>query len=169
MKKTQFLYITLAICFLLGGFMWYKYKVPRFANGQNAKDFSVQIRDGRTAKLSDLRGKYVLLHFWGSWCGPCRAENPGLFEIYKNYNALGFDIFSIAIEQNRERWERAIEKDGLIWPHQFSDFQMFDGSVAKLYGVWQIPSTWLLDPEGKVIGVNFSPEKIEKVLAERLK
>lgn len=168
MKKTQFLYIVIALFFVIGGFVWYKFKVPKFANGQAAKDFQTVLRDGSTVRLSDLRGKFVLLQFWGSWCGPCRRENPAIVEIFKKYNSRGFEIFSIGIEQSRDRWEKAIEKDGMAWRLHTTDLQMFDGAVAKTYGVWQIPSTWLIDPDGRVIGVNLLPEKIEQLLASRL-
>ncbi len=149
-------------------FTWYWYRLPRFRSGDRAPDFEITLIDGRTAHLSDLRGKYVLLQFWGSWCGPCRAENPALAKIYKVYGGKGFDIFSIGIERSAQAWKRAIQQDGVLWPYHAMEPQSFSGNVARMFNVKSIPTTFLLDPDGVIIGTNLSPEQIEKKLSDQL-
>lgn len=149
-------------------FAWYRYRQPRFVAGEKAPDFEVVLADGQAARLAALRGKYVLLHFWGSWCGPCRAENPALATIYRQYRGQGFEIFSIGIERKPEAWRRAIQQDGLVWPYHAVEIGDFAGHVSALFNVKAIPATFLLNPEGYIMGVNLSPEQIEKTLAERL-
>lgn len=147
---------------------WYRYRQPRFRSGDKAPDFQVTLSDGRSARLSDLKGKYVLLQFWGSWCGPCRAENPALADIYRAYGGKGFEIFSIGIEQNPQAWRRAIRQDAMVWPCHAMESQDFNGGAARLFNIKSIPATFLLDPEGTIIGTNLAPEQIEKTLSERL-
>jgi peroxiredoxin len=149
-------------------FAWYHYRQPRFIAGDKAPDFEVALPDGQKARLSDLKGKYVLLHFWGSWCGPCRAENPALAAIHQKYSGLGFEVFSIGIEQNPVAWQRAIERDGLVWKHHAIESAEFNGGAAKLYNVKAIPTTFLINPDGDIMGVNLPPKQIEKTLSERL-
>lgn len=149
-------------------FAWYKYRQPRFIAGDKAPDFEVTIAGGQKARLSDLKGKYVLLQFWGSWCGPCRAENRALVPIYRQYSDQGFDIFSIGIEQTQDAWQRAIEKDGLSWRYHAMESADFGGSVANMYRIKAIPATFLINPEGDIMGVNLLPEQIEKTLSQRL-
>jgi thiol-disulfide isomerase/thioredoxin len=149
-------------------FAWYKYRQPRFIAGDKAPDIEITLTDGQQARLSDLKGKYVLLHFWGSWCGPCRAENPHLAAIYRQYQGQGFDIFSIGIEQSPQAWKRAIERDSLVWRHHAMESGSFDGGAAQLYNIKVIPSTFLINPEGDIMGVNLTPEQIGKTLAQRL-
>lgn len=149
-------------------FAWYKYRQPRFIAGDKAPDFGVTLADGQKARLYDLKGKYVLLHFWGSWCGPCRAENPHLADIYRRYSGLGFEVFSIGIEQTDRAWRSAIERDGLTWRHHAMESADFGGGVARLYNIRVIPSTFLINPDGDIMGVNLPPEEIEKTLSQRL-
>jgi peroxiredoxin len=150
-------------------FAWYKYRQPRFIAGDKAPDFEAVLADGQTtARLSDLRGKYVLLHFWGSWCGPCRAENPALAAIFQKYQGQGFEIFSIGIEQSPEAWQRAIEHDKLGWHYHAMESVDFGGGAARLFNVKVIPATFLINPDGDIMGVNLPPEQIEKILSERL-
>lgn len=149
-------------------YAWYKYRQPRFIAGDKAPDFEVTLADGQKARLADLKGKYVLLHFWGSWCGPCRAENPHLATIYQQYSGLGFEVFSIGIEQNEEAWQRAISRDGLAWRYHTMESAEFDGGVARMYNIRVIPATFLINPDGDIMGVNLPPEQIEKTLSQRL-
>lgn len=153
---------------LLAAFLWYKYRAPRFVAGERAPDFQVTLQDGREGKLSDLHGKYVLLQFWGSWCGPCRAENPHIVQLYEKYRPQGFEVFSIGIEQNPKAWKKAIEHDGMIWPWHSADFRNFDNEVARMYNIRAIPATFLLDPEGMIIGVNLSASEIDTALRRHL-
>ncbi len=149
-------------------FSWYRYRQPRFIAGDRAPDFEVTLADGQPARLSDFKGKYVLLHFWGSWCGPCRAENPALAAIYQQYNGQGFEVFSIGIERNPEAWKRAIQRDGLVWRYHAIETGDFAGGTSKLFNIKAIPATFLINPDGDIMGVNLSPKQIEKTLAERL-
>lgn len=149
-------------------FIWYKYRTPRYLTGDQAPDFEVTLADNSQAKLSDLRGKHVLLQFWGSWCGPCRRENPHLLQLYQQYHPKGFEIFSIGIEQSQKAWQRAIEQDSMIWRYHSADFNEFKGGVAQQFNIHSIPATFLIDPQGLIIGVNLAPEQMEKLLAKRL-
>lgn len=150
-------------------------KKPKFINGEAAPGFSWTGPDGNTFTLEDFKGKYVLLDFWGSWCPPCRKENPHLVSLYKKYNkaefkdAIGLDIVSIGIETDENNWRKAIEKDGLIWPHHYSDFKRFKSEIVMQYGVKNVPTKYLLDEGGYIIGVNQSIENLDKFLAGRLK
>jgi thiol-disulfide isomerase/thioredoxin len=165
-KKIALFALVLA---LLGGvYMWYIYNVPKYIVGTKAPDFEAKIIDGSTKRLSDLKGNYVILQFWGSWCGPCRRENPELVKIYKHFGGQGLEIFSVAIEQKTAPWESAIMKDSMIWPYHTVELEYFKGPIAKLYGVLQIPSVWLIDPSGMIIGNNMLPSKIEELLVSKL-
>lgn len=149
-------------------FAWYKYRQPRFIAGETAPDFEVTLVDGQKARLSDLKGKYVLLQFWGSWCGPCRAENPELARIYAQYRGAGFEIFSIGIENSALAWKKAIERDSLVWKYHAMESGAFDGGVSLQYNIKVIPSTFLINPDGDIMGVNLTPEQIEKTLSQHL-
>lgn len=149
-------------------FVWYRSRQPRFIAGEQAPDFGVTLADGKPFHLSDLRGRYVLLQFWGSWCGPCRAENPHLAELYRRYHPAGLEIVSIGIERSPAAWQKAIAADGLVWPYHSADFQEFDNPVARLYNVHAIPTTFLINPDGAIMGVSLSPKAMDKLLAEKL-
>jgi peroxiredoxin len=168
MNKSFLLRIGAVVLAAVVLFVWYKYRQPRFIAGDRAPDFEIALADGQKARLSDLKGKYVLLHFWGSWCGPCRAENPDLAAIYQKYGGRGFEVFSVGIEQNPKAWQRAIEHDSLAWRYHAMESADFGGGAAKLYNIKVIPATFLINPDGDIMGVNLPPEQIEKTLAERL-
>jgi thiol-disulfide isomerase/thioredoxin len=119
-------------------------------------------------KLSSLRGKYVLIDFWASWCGPCRQENPNVVRLYAKYKAKGFEIFGVSLDNDKNAWTRAIEKDMLTWQH-VSDLQGWGNAGAVSYGVNAIPVTFLLDPQGKVIAKNLRGESLEVKLQEIFK
>lgn len=168
MNWSTFLRISAVLLFFALVFAWYQYRQPRFIAGDQAPDFEVTLADGQKARLSDLKGKYVLLQFWGSWCGPCRAENPHLAAIYQEYRGLGFEVLSIGIEQTGQAWQRAIERDGLIWRYHAMESADFGGGVSRMYNIKAIPTTFLINPEGNIMGVNLPPEEIEKTLSQRL-
>lgn len=135
--------------------------------GGEAPDFSGQSPDGETIKLSDLRGKVVLIDFWASWCGPCRRENPNVVKMYNKYHDKGFEILGVSLDSSKERWVGAIEQDGLTWPH-ISDLKKWQSEYAALYGVRSIPHTVLLDAEGKIIARGLRGINLEKKVAEVL-
>ena len=154
----------------------YFYTKPQFINGQKALNFQAVTIDNQAFKLSDLRGSYVLLDFWGSWCGPCRMENPAWVAFNTRYagkklkRADAFHMVSIAIERNEESWKRAILNDGLNWPYhildQTSSMKFFNSPIAQLYKVRALPSNYLIDPQGTIVGVNVHPEDVEKIVGK---
>jgi peroxiredoxin len=116
-----------------------------------APDFTLKTPQGTEIKLSDLKGQYVLVDFWASWCGPCRQESPNLLRLYNKYKAEGFTIFSVSLDDKADKWKEAIQKDGLIWPNHGSDLQGWKTPLTQLYGFNSIPHTVLLNKEGKII------------------
>ncbi|MGE0562479.1 MAG: redoxin domain-containing protein [Flavobacteriales bacterium] len=136
--------------------------------GSPAPDFSMNDANGNPISLSSFKGKYVLIDFWASWCGPCRAENPNVVAAYKKFSKKGFDIFGVSLDENKDKWLAAIQKDGLTWQH-VSDLKGWANAAAKLYGVNSIPHSVLLDKEGVIIAKNLRGEELHKKLGEVLK
>jgi thiol-disulfide isomerase/thioredoxin len=108
-------------------------------------------------------GKYVLIDFWASWCGPCRAENPNLVKVYNDFKDKGFDIFGVSLDTDRKSWLKAIKDDNLTW-HHVSDLKGWENSAAQVYGVRAIPANVLLDKDGYIIGKNLRGEDLRKKL-----
>jgi peroxiredoxin len=133
--------------------------------GQIAPDFELPTPDGKMVKLSDLRGKYVMIDFWAAWCKPCREENPNVVRLYEQYKDKGFDILGVSLDRTKEAWVDAINQDGLEWT-QVSDLEYFNSKAAMLYQIEAIPATYLLDPEGKIIGKDLRGPSLESKLAE---
>ena len=138
-----------------------------FTIGAPAPLFTGESPEGESISLEDLRGQYVLLDFWASWCGPCRRENPNVVRIYHKYKDLGFEILGISLDDRRERWEGAIAADELDWLH-VSDLQGWASEFGRLYGVTAIPQTVLLDREGNIVARDLRGDDLERKLAEVL-
>jgi peroxiredoxin len=136
-----------------------------FIPGGNAPEIEMKTREGEMMKLSDLRGKVVLIDFWASWCGPCRKENPNVVRVYNKYKSSGFEILGVSLDRTKDKWEAAIEKDGLTW-HHVSDLKGWQNEAAQTYGVRSIPHTVLVDQKGKIIARNLRGSTLELKLAE---
>ncbi|MEL6944626.1 MAG: TlpA disulfide reductase family protein [Bacteroidota bacterium] len=157
--------------FYVGRKLYFK---PSVIQGDQAPNFTAQMIDDQAFELAQLEGSYVLLDFWGSWCGPCRRENPELVKLYKKYqdkefeDAQRFEIVSVGVEKDRNRWLNAIKQDRLNWQYHVSDFQEFNNEVAQLYGVRSIPSKFLINPKGIIIGVNLPLDQIDQILTKKI-
>jgi thiol-disulfide isomerase/thioredoxin len=166
------------ILLVVVGLVWlgkYLYSKPKFVHGEVAPDFNMTLLDGRSMNFYDLKGNYILLDFWGSWCAPCRQENPSLVKLYDEFHgkvfkkADGFEIVSIALEMKESRWKAAIAKDDLHWPYHHADFDRMNSPIGKKYGVREIPTKYLITSDGYIAGVNMTYEEIKSFLTSRLK
>lgn len=136
--------------------------------GQPAPDFTLPDPSGKNISLSSLKGKYVLVDFWASWCRPCRGENPNVVANYNKFKDKNFTILGVSLDKEKGPWQKAIQDDGLTWNH-VSDLKFWESAVVSLYGINSIPTNMLLDPQGKVIAKGLRGEQLSAKLAEVLK
>jgi thiol-disulfide isomerase/thioredoxin len=137
----------------------------RFAPGKTPPEIALKNPNGKTVKLSDLKGKVVMIDFWASWCGPCRRENPNVVKLYKKYANKGFEILGVSLDKDKKRWVDAIKQDKLDWLH-VSDLKAWQSAAAQTYGVSAIPATFLLDKDGKMIAKGLRGAALEQKLEE---
>lgn len=136
--------------------------------GSMAPEISLPTVSGEQVTLSSFKGKYVLVDFWASWCRPCRMENPNVVAAYNKYKDKNFTVLGVSLDDDKDKWQEAIAKDGLTWTH-ISDLKGWESVAARTYGIESIPSNVLVGPDGKVIARDLRGEALEEKLAEVIK
>jgi thiol-disulfide isomerase/thioredoxin len=136
--------------------------------GEIAPEINLKSPDGKLIALSSLKGKVVLLDFWASWCRPCRAENPNVVRLYNKYKDKGFTVYSVSLDQNKDKWMAAITQDQLTWSNHVSELTGWKSSAGNKYGVSSIPKTFLINKKGEIIGYDLRGNELGKKLSEIL-
>jgi len=141
----------------------------KFINiNDNVFDFKLPNQYGKPFDTQKLKGKYFLIDFWASWCTPCRKSFPDLIAVYEKFKSKNFDVLTVSIDENTEKWKQAILKDKIIWNNVIEN-KDFNGEIVKKYKVSYVPKNFLINPEGKIIAIDISAEELEQFLAENLK
>jgi peroxiredoxin len=136
--------------------------------GQMAPDLTMNDVNGKPVALSSFKGKYLLVDFWASWCGPCRQENPNVVNAYNRFKEKNFTVLGVSLDQDKTQWLQAIKDDGLVWTN-ISDLLYWESKAVGLYGIEGIPYNVLLDPTGKIIATDLRGEMLEQTLNSVLK
>ena len=139
-------------------------KNSTYSAGDVAPDIIMNNPDGEALRLSDLRGKVVLIDFWASWCGPCRRENPNLVRAYEKFHSKGFEVFSVSLDSNKDKWNNAITKDGLVWENHVSDLRGWKNEASGEYGISSIPHAILVGKDGVIIRTHIRGAALETEL-----
>lgn len=144
-------------------------KLKTVAVGQVAPDFTMNDQDGNPVKFSDIykQNEYTLLDFWAAWCGPCRQENPNIVAVYNDYKDKGFSVFGVSLDRDRDAWLKAIDDDKLTWDH-VSDLNYWNNAAAQMYAVNSIPSSLIVDKNGKIIAKNKRDKELRETVSELL-
>lgn len=143
--------------------------------GDKAPELIGKSVNDKTLKLSDTKGKLVLLDFWAAWCPPCRKENPNVVRAYNKYkdknftNGNGFTVFSVSLDRTADAWKKAIADDHLDWPYHISDLKYWNSKYAAIYGIRSIPSNFLLDENGVILAKNLRGPSLEAALEKYAK
>ena len=136
--------------------------------GNMAPDFTMNDTEGKPVSLSQYKGQFVLVDFWASWCGPCRGENPNVVAAYKKYKNKNFTVLGVSLDEDKDAWIKAIQKDGLTWKH-ISDLKGWQSAVVPVYGIEGIPYNVLVDPEGKILATELRDKDLDAFLSKTLK
>ena len=145
----------------------------KLMNGMQLPDIELPDANGQTISLSSLQGKLVLVDVWASWCTPCRKQNPKIVEIYNKYKdtsfdgAEGFVVYNISLDSDREAWLKAIKQDKLSWPTHVSELKGWESEAVELYNIDAVPTSFLIDQNGMIIGTDLNYRQLEQILQKR--
>jgi thiol-disulfide isomerase/thioredoxin len=145
------------------GFPFFTIAGAQPRQGQMATEIALPSAKGDTLRLSSLKGKVVLLDFWASWCGPCRSSNKQLVKLYSKYKNKGFEILGVSLDDDRSKWKSAIMKDKITWL-QVNEPGGWEAKTARIWDISAIPTSFLIDKEGRLIAMDLSGKELEKAL-----